>query len=365
MFPGDLLLLTDYNNKSVKLADPTSGQLLDQLQLPGRPHGMCLLPGDRAAVTIPAKSIIQTILVTNKKLALQDGIQIEGQCSAPHTDFTKVKLNRQSDINVKSPTDKRDCYITDLAMLPSDLLLLTDSMNQSVKLADPASGQLLDQLQLPGRPHGMCLLPGDRAAVTIPDKSTIQTIAVTNKKLALQDKIQLQERCFGIDFINDYFVVGFMEPAQVSLVGKNGKIYKSISQNSQLFRYPDYICVTTENTSNVIYVSDRGTNTITRLSEDLQVLQSFRDTALQSLRGLASVGEGQLLVVNCGGLFSPTTLNVLDVTTGQFTQLLGREEKLRFILVGCVAVSHTLRTVYINDYLYIGNMITQYKIKSH
>ena len=190
-------------------------------------------------------------------------------------------------------------------------------------------------------------------------------MAWPNKKLALQDKIQLQERCLGIDFINDYFVVGFMEPAQVSLVGKNGKIYKSISQNSQLFRYPDYICVTTENTSNVIYVSDRSTNTITRLSGDLQVLQSFRDTALLSLRGLASVGGGQLLVVNCGGLLSPTTLNVLDVTTGQFTQLLGREDKLLFILIGCVAVSHTLRTVYINDYLYIGNMITQYKIKSH
>jgi len=124
-----------------------------------------------------------------------------------HTDFTKVKLTRQSDINVESPTDTRGCYITDLAVLPGDLLLLTDYNNKSVKLADPASGQLLDHLQLPGKPHGLCLLPGDRAAVTIPGESTIHTILVTNKKLTLQDKIQLQELCFGIDFINDYFVV--------------------------------------------------------------------------------------------------------------------------------------------------------------
>ena len=99
--------------------------------------------------------------------------------ATPNTDFTKVKLTKQSDINVKSPTDKCDCYITDLAVLPSDLLLLADRYNKSVKLADPTSGQLLDQLLLPGQPHGLCLLPGDRAAVTIPDKSTIQTIAVT------------------------------------------------------------------------------------------------------------------------------------------------------------------------------------------
>ena len=105
----------------------------------------------------------------------------------------------------------------------------------------------------------------------------------------------------------------------------------------------------------MIYVSDRGTKTITRLSEELQVLQSFTDPALQDPPGLASVGEGQLFVVNYG---VPSTLSVLDVTTGQVTQLLGRDENLRFTL--CVAVSHTLRTVYLND---VGAFIRQYTFK--
>ena len=85
----------------------------------------------------------------------------------------------------------------------------------------------------------------------------------------------------------------------------------------------------------MIYVSDNGTRTITRLSEELQVLQSFTDPALQDPPGLASVGGGQLLVVNWGW---NSTLSVLDVTTGQVTPLLGREENLRYTL--CVAVSH-------------------------
>ena len=282
-----------------------------------------------------------------------------------HSDFTKVKTTRQLDINVESPTDTRGCWITDLAMLQGDLLLLTDYNNKSVKLADPTSGKLLDKLQLPGTPWGLCLLPGDRAAVTIPGKSTIQTISVTHKKLVLQNVINIKEKCCGIDSIKDLFVIGFNDPAKVALVDSQGKNYKAISdsdfQGKALFKYPDYICVTTENTRKVIYVSDRGTRTITRLSEELQVLQSFTDPALNDPRGLVSVGRGQLLVVNYGGFSLPSTLSVLDVTTGQFKPLLGREEKLHYI--DCVAVIHPLGTVYVNHWAELCHVIRQYTFK--
>ena len=273
-------------------------------------------------------------------------------------------MTRQNNINIKFPTDKHSCYITDMAVLPSDLLLLADISNKSVKLADPVSGKLLDQLQLPDQPWRLCLLPGDRAAVTIPGKSTIQTMSVTNNKLVLQNVIHIKEKCYGIDSIKDLFVIGFNNPAKVALVDCQGKIYKSISNDSQgkaLFQYPNYICVTTENTRKVIYVSDHGTETITRLSEELQVLQSFTDPALQNPRGLVSVGGGQLHVVHYGGLFFPSTLSMLDVTTGQFTPLLGREENLRN--TSCVAVSHTLGTVYVNSSMNRFHVIRQYTFK--
>jgi len=191
----------------------------------------------------------------------------------------------------------------------------------------------------------------------------IQTISITVKKLSLQDVININGECYGIDNVNDYFVVGFYKPAKLALIDKKGNIYKSIttdSINHTLFKKPNYICVTTENTSKVIYVSDHGTRTITRLNEELQVLQSFRDPALVYPRGLASVGGGQLLVVNYGG-WSPSTLFVLDVTTGQVTRLLGREENLNGTY--CVAVSQTLRTAYVTDYLDEGDIIRQYKFK--
>jgi len=284
---------------------------------------------------------------------------------SPNIDFTKVKLSRMANINIKSATDRRGCYITAMAELPGDLLLMADRDNKSVKLADLASGQQLDRLQLPGQPHGLCLLPGDRAAVTIPQMSMIQTISVTMKKLSLQDVINVNGECYGIDYVNDYFVVGFKKPAMLALIDNKGIIYKLLKtyaiNHTLHFKYPDYICVTTENTSKVINVSDRGTKTITRLSEELQVMQSFRDPALQNPRGLASVGGGQLLVVNYGGLLSPSTLSVLDVTTGQVTPRLGLEVNLN--CTECVAVSGTLRTVYVTDYLNGCDIIRRYKFE--
>jgi len=283
---------------------------------------------------------------------------------SPNIDFTKVKLSRNADIKIKSATDRRDCNITDLTVLPDNLLMLADYTNQSVKLVDPVSGQLLDQLQLSGNPWGLCLLPGDRAAVTIPEKSMILTISVTMKKLSLQDGINVNGECYGIDNVNDYFIVGLNKPAMLALIDKKGKIYKSIttdSINPTFFKQPNYICVTTENTRKVIYVSDSGTSTITRLSEELQVLQSIRDPALHEPRGLASVGGGQLLVVNYGSQYTPSTLSVLDVTTGQVTPLLGRKENLNGIY--CVAVNHTLRTVYVNDWFSQCDIIRRYTTK--
>jgi len=268
-----------------------------------------------------------------------------------------------ADINVKSATDRLDCNITDMAVLPGDLLLLADFRNQSVKLADPASGLLLDQLRLPGQPSRLCLLPGDRAAVIIPGKSVIQTISITMKKLSLQDVINIGHACCGINNVNDYFVVGFDNPAKVVLIDKKGKVYKSIIaefKNHTLFKHPTYICVTNENTSKVIYISDQGTKTITRLSEELQVMQTFTDPALQDPRGLVSLVGGQLLVVDNVGS-STSTLNVLDVTTGQVTSLLGQKENL--CCTFCVAVSHTLGTVYVTDYLKRCDVIRQYKFK--
>jgi len=300
---------------------------------------------------------------TKQQYFIFSGLTLTQQ--SPNIDFTKVKLSRMANIKIKSVTDRRDCMITDLAVLPDDLLLLAERDNQSVKLVDPASGQLLDQLQLPGDPWGLCLLPGDGAAVTIPRKSMIQAISVTMKKLSLQYVINMKGVCYGIDYVNDYFVVGFNKPAMLALIDKKGNIYKSITTDSiynhTLFKYPHYICVTTENTSKVINVLDNGTSTITRLSEELLVLQSFSDPALQIPRGMASVGGGQLLVVNYGGWTTRSTLSVLDVTTEQVTRLLGLEEKLRY--TRGVTVSQTLRTVYVTDWSRQYHIIRQYTTK--
>ena len=112
----------------------------------------------------------------------------------------------------------------------------------------------------------------------------------------------------------------------------------------------------TEKNSNGIYVSDWGTKTITRLSEELQVLQSFTDAALRGPRSLATVGGGQLLLADSE---RDSKLYVLDVTTGQFDELLGQSDNLNS--TWCVAVSHRLDTVYVTDwYLGVGDNLAKF-----
>jgi len=73
------LLVADWGNRSVKVMDGQTGRLLSQIQLPGRPRSLCLLPGDRAAVSLPDENVIHIMSVLTDELNLLDRINVEGK----------------------------------------------------------------------------------------------------------------------------------------------------------------------------------------------------------------------------------------------------------------------------------------------
>ncbi|XP_052817432.1 uncharacterized protein LOC128243603 [Mya arenaria] len=87
--PG-LLLMTDRYNNSVKLVDVTTRAITSQLQLPDRPWDVCAIPDDQAAVTLPAKSMIQ--LFSSKGCQLSYGKQINVSCDCHGIVFMNNKL---------------------------------------------------------------------------------------------------------------------------------------------------------------------------------------------------------------------------------------------------------------------------------
>ncbi|XP_052782001.1 uncharacterized protein LOC128218383 [Mya arenaria] len=244
------------------------------------------------------------------------------QCRA---DLSQSQFSKLFDIPVKTAADPIKCGLTSVALLSGERLLLADFINSSVKLVDTTTNKMVSQVKLPGDPQDLCLLPGDRAAVALPNKKKIQFVS-TRGNVTLQEVVNVDGRCYGIDFCDDNLIVSFSRPGKVVMIDIKGKVKKSVDKDSSgkpLFLYPEYLTVTRESqTPPVIYVTDMGTNTVTKLSISLEVLQTYKDPILKSPRGLTAVGDNQLLV--CG--WDSNTILLVDTLTGKITQLLGKEE---------------------------------------
>ncbi|XP_052781549.1 E3 ubiquitin-protein ligase TRIM33-like [Mya arenaria] len=239
--------------------------------------------------------------------------------------LSKAMFSRQPDISVKTSDDSSDCWLTNMTLLTGDSLILVDHNNHSLKLVDTKNKKLVSQVKLPGVPWDLCHLPGNRTAVTLPGLKKIQFVS-TQGNVTLQDVVKVDGQCHGIDFCDDNLIVCFADPGKVVLMDMKGKVKKSADKDSSgepLFQYPYHLTVTRESQNPpVIYVSDRGTNTITKLSISLEVLHTYQDPILEFPRGLTAVGDNQLLV--CGR--DSNNILLLDTLTGKITQLLGKKE---------------------------------------
>jgi len=254
-------------------------------------------------------------------------------------------------IKLQVPTDAAVCYLIDIVLLPSCNLLIADWSNRSLMVIDALTGGLLSHVQLPGQPDRLCLLPGNRAAVSLPDNKMIQTIDVSADQLKLLDSVNVEGVCVGLAYLNNYFIVGFIDKQCVASINIEGKRLKSVSKDNtgkQLFIYPNNICATKEKSPSSIYVSDSGTHTITRLSEDLDVLQTFKFPTEGWPGGLTTAGGEQLLVRQSGYKVG-NRLWVLDTSTGEFMELSVGLLGTRTVRssVACVAFCPRLGRVYV------------------
>ncbi|XP_052781375.1 uncharacterized protein LOC128217945 [Mya arenaria] len=242
-------------------------------------------------------------------------------------DLSQSLFNKLPDIPVKTLNDTSDCFLAGMALLPGDRLLLSDCYNHSLKLVDTTNNKLVSQVKLPGNPWDLCLLPGDRAAVTLHWEKKIQFVS-TQENVTLQDVVKVDGECRGIDFCDDNLIVSFCLPGKVVLMDMKGKVKKRVYNDTSgkpLFQAPSYLTVTRKNqTPPVIYVSDRDTHTITKLSFSLEVLQSYKDPILNLPRGMAVVGDNQLLVCDRDN----NNILLLDTLTGKITQLLGKGKRI-------------------------------------
>jgi len=253
------------------------------------------------------------------------------------------------EIGLNELSDKWKCIVFHMVMLPSHKLLFADMLNKEVRIVDIQATRQISHLQLPGKPFRLCVLPGDRAAVSYSDVRDIQILDVNSDQLKLLNRVRIVGLLSGLAYLNNKYVVGYSRPAYVALLNNEGKHFKSLSKDyagHDLFRNICDMCVTTEKNNPTIYVADNIARTITRLSEKLEVLQTFTPQNQYTPNSLAATGGGQLLVSG-RRLLKPDTLFVLDTNTGVFEELLETAWQSGPFSTGPVAFCPRLGHVYL------------------
>jgi len=228
------------------------------------------------------------------------------------TDMSTAVLQRQAD--VKFVPEER--YINDIAVVTPDTLLLSNQTEKNVQLIDTRTGRVLSVVSLQGEPGGLCLTRNDQAAVAVEEK--IQMIDVKGQTLTNSTVLNLRYPLSGITKLDDTsFVLSYNVSPWLEVVTADGKVSHQFDKNgtTQHFKRPDFL---TTSVDNLIYVSDNGTNTITRLNSSLQLLQTFSSPLLAMPRGIISISPDQLLMCS----YYNDRIVLLNTRTGKSSILL-------------------------------------------
>ncbi|XP_060604756.1 uncharacterized protein LOC132757485 [Ruditapes philippinarum] len=76
----DLLIITDYDNKAVKMVDTNSQSVSDQLQLDAELWDITTVTSTQVAVTLPSIQTIQFISISSNKLIMKHTVKVGGNC---------------------------------------------------------------------------------------------------------------------------------------------------------------------------------------------------------------------------------------------------------------------------------------------
>ena len=247
-------------------------------------------------------------------------------------------------------------YILDMALVAQNRLLLC-TYNKLV-LVDSQQDKVKFELNLMNQPGRVCIINKDCAAV--------KTSTYDNEKLQYMHYIKIKDDTLkpgervrvsvsgcikGICAMKDNLAVSYVYPPAVAIITKKGKVINRIGNDTaerEIFISPWYLTASSDYEH--IFVSDHGTNTITMLNPDLQVLNTFSNQRLlNSTHGL-SMWNDQVLV--CGG--ASNNIVLLDPSSGRMSTIL--DEKDGIDRPGFLAFCHQTKTLFITPFFRNDNI---------
>jgi len=235
-------------------------------------------------------------------------------------DLTTARLEQQPDLLLH----KKEGYIEDMTVVSPGTLLVSNSTKKCVQLVDSKNGEVLTEVQVHDIPHKICLTDRHTAAVSIMDKKTIQLIQV--RRIMTRDRVlTTSEDILGISSTYNSLVVSYSKPPWLEVISTKGKILHQFQKTGETkhFQYPAHLCVLPGET---ILISDSGTNTITKVDESLNILQTFTSPLLHGPWGITAVTEDKILVC----CYRNDSILLLQPSTNTMTTLLGKDDVIKY-----------------------------------
>jgi len=210
--------------------------------------------------------------------------------------------------------------IWNIALVSPDSLLLANWTKKTIQLVNSRTGSTLSEVSMPSDPKRICLLGGERAAVTM-SNNKVQLVHVRGGRLTPGTVLGVKANCWGVASSGDNVVVSYDEPPWLEVMSTDGRVLHRFKESgaAQTFKWPAFL---TTSSDGFIYAADCGVHAIIKLDSSLHVLQTFSDPKLGRPFGLTSVNSDTLLAFNLDN----NSIVHVNVNSGKVTTILGRED---------------------------------------
>jgi hypothetical protein len=179
-----------------------------------------------------------------------------------------VQTTLLKSLHIRSADDRLKCYITGMATISCDELLLVDCANDCLKLLNVEENKITCILKTNNLPWDITAIISGIFAVTINKTGEILFINTSNG-ISKSHSIKVRKNCRGIDYNNGVLAVSFSNLACVQLLDMKGNIMKEfdISRHCSV---PYYIASCNDDNKSYI-VSDTYRNTLVEFTVDEKV----------------------------------------------------------------------------------------------
>ncbi|XP_053391550.1 uncharacterized protein LOC128554313 [Mercenaria mercenaria] len=206
------------------------------------------------------------------------------------------KLTQKENINVKTKSDWKECWIRGCVVLSSNKLVAADFENEKLKVVDIKNKAVIEETTLCSRPIDIAVMPQDHIAVSMPLKKEI-LILTTADTLSIVRKFPVKGGCRGIAYHQGHLYVVCRDPKCVFITDTQGNVQSKILLDNKTFDRPNYLLLSKD--LRHIFISDSGSHSVVSITLQGDISAEYKNREFKSPEGMKILDDGSLLVCCC------------------------------------------------------------------